>query len=161
VAVVTGGANGIGRATALVLARAGASVAIWDMAEAAGREVAAEIQTAGGKAAFFKVNVATPSEVGAAVVAVTSQFGRLGILINNAGILRDAQLIRVKDGQIAGRMSEADFDAVIDVNLKGVFNCTQAAAAVMIQQAYGRIVNATSIAGIYGNFGQTNYVAAK
>ena len=164
VAVITGGANGIGRATALAFARAGAAVAIWDMAEAAGQAVAADILAAGGKAAFFKVNVAAQSEVEAAVAAVSSQFGqfgRLDILINNAGILRDGQLIKVKDGQIAGKLSEADFDAVIDVNLKGVFNCTQAAAPVMIQQGYGRIVNATSVAGLYGNFGQTNYVAAK
>ena len=161
VAVVTGCANGIGRATALAFARAGAAVAIWDMAEAAGQAVAAEIQAAGGNAAFRKANVAARSETEAAVAAVSGQFGRLDILINNAGILRDGQLIKVKDGQIAGKLSEADFDAVIDVNLKGVFNCTQAAAPVMIQQGYGRIVNATSIAGIYGNFGQTNYVAAK
>ena len=161
VAVITGGANGIGRATALTFARAGAAVAIWDMAEAAGQAVAADILAAGGKAAFFKVNVAAQSEVAAAVAAVIQQFGRLDILINNAGILRDGQLIKVKDGQIVGQLSEADFDAVIDVNLKGVFNCTQAAAQVMIQQGYGRIVNASSIAGLYGNFGQTNYAAAK
>ena len=161
VAVITGGANGIGRATALVFARAGAAVAIWDTAEAAGQTVATDILTAGGKAAFFKVNVAVQREVAAAVATVSQQFGRLDILINNAGILRDGQLIRVKEGQIAGKMSEADFDAVIDVNLKGVFNCTQAAAQVMIQQGYGRIVNASSIAGLYGNFGQTNYAAAK
>jgi 3-oxoacyl-[acyl-carrier protein] reductase len=161
VAVITGGANGIGRATALTFARAGAAVAIWDMAEAAGQAVAADILAAGGKAAFFKVNVVIQSEVEAAVAAVSQMFGRLDILINNAGILRDGQLIKVKDGQITGKLSEADFDAVIGVNLKGVFNCTQAAAPVMIRQGYGRIVNATSVAGLYGNFGQTNYVAAK
>jgi 3-oxoacyl-[acyl-carrier protein] reductase len=161
VAIVTGGANGIGRETALTFARAGAAVAVWDMAEEAGQAVAAEIEQAGGKAAFFKVNVAHQAEVGAAVTAVFDLFGRIDILINNAGILRDAQLVKVKDGEVAGKMSEADFDAVIAVNLKGVFNCTQAVAPLMIKQGYGRIVSASSVVGLYGNFGQTNYVAAK
>jgi len=161
VAVVTGGANGIGRQTALTFARAGASVAVWDMAEQAGRAAAAEIATAGGKAAFTKVDVAAGAEVEAAVTQVVERFGRIDILVNNAGILRDAQLIKVKDGQVTGKMSEADFDAVVAVNLKGVFNCTQAVAPVMIRQGYGRIISASSVVGLYGNFGQTNYVAAK
>lgn len=161
IAVITGGANGIGRETALTFARAGAAVAIWDMAEDAGRVVVADIQAQGGRAAFFKVNVASRAEVEMAVAAVMSQFGRIDILINNAGILRDAQLLKVKDGEVVGRMSEADFDAVIGVNLKGVFNCTQAIAPIMIQQGYGRIINASSVVGLYGNFGQTNYVASK
>ncbi len=91
----------------------------------------------------------------------SAQFGTIDILINNAGILRDAQLLKVKDGAIVGKMSEADFDAVIAVNLKGVFNCTQAVAPVMIKQGRGRIVSASSVVGLYGNFGQTNYVATK
>jgi 3-oxoacyl-[acyl-carrier protein] reductase len=161
VAIVTGGANGIGRATALAFAQAGAAVAVWDMAESAGKAVVADINAAGGQADFFKVNVVSQSEVEAAVAAVVQQFGRVDILINNAGILRDGQLVKVKDGQVTGKLGEADFDAVIAVNLKGVFNCTQAVAPVMIQQGYGRVVNATSIVGLYGNFGQTNYVAAK
>ncbi len=161
VAVITGGANGIGRATALAFAQAGAAVAVWDLAEAAGQAVAAEIQAAGGRAAFFRVNVTVAAEVEAAVAAVLEAFGRLDILINNAGILRDAQLVKLKDGQVTGRMSEADFDAVIAVNLKGVFNCTQAVAPVMARQGYGRILNASSVVGLYGNFGQTNYVATK
>jgi 3-oxoacyl-[acyl-carrier protein] reductase len=161
VAVVTGGANGIGRATALAFARAGAAVAVWDMAEVAGQAVVAEIQGAGGRAAFHKVNVASQAEVEAGVAAVLATFGRLDILVNNAGILRDAQLVKVKDGEVVGKLAEADFDAVIGVNLKGVYNCTQAVAPVMIRQGYGRILNATSVVGLYGNFGQTNYVAAK
>jgi 3-oxoacyl-[acyl-carrier protein] reductase len=161
VAVVTGGANGIGRETALTFAQAGAAVAVWDMAEEAGRAVVAEIESGGGRAAFFKVNVSAQAEVEAAVAQVVDRYGRIDILINNAGILRDAQLIKVKDGQIAGRLSEADFDAVIAVNLKGVFNCAQAVAPIMIRQGYGRIVSASSVVGLYGNFGQTNYVAAK
>jgi 3-oxoacyl-[acyl-carrier protein] reductase len=161
VAIVTGAANGIGRATALALARAGATVVMWDMAEAAGQAVAAEIHSTGGRAEFAKVNVASQEEVVAGVAAASQSFGRVDILINNAGILRDGQLIRVKEGQITGQLSEADFDAVINVNLKGVFNCTQAVAPGMIQRGYGRIVNASSVVGLYGNFGQTNYVAAK
>jgi 3-oxoacyl-[acyl-carrier protein] reductase len=161
VAVITGGANGIGRETALTFARAGAAVAVWDLAEEAGGAVAAEIEREGGRAAFFKVSVTSQAEVAAAVAAVRQTFGRIDILINNAGVLRDAQLVKVKDGQAAGKMSEADFDAVINVNVKGVFNCTQAVAPLMIQQGYGRLVNASSVVGLYGNFGQTNYVASK
>jgi 3-oxoacyl-[acyl-carrier protein] reductase len=161
VAIVTGGANGIGRETALVFARAGAAVAVWDMAEEAGQAVVAEIERASGQAAFFKVNVASQVEVEATVQAVLDRFGRVDILINNAGILRDAQLIKVKDGEVVGKLSEADFDAVIAVNLKGVFNCTQAVAPLMIKQGYGRVVSASSVVGLYGNFGQTNYVATK
>lgn len=161
VAVITGGANGIGRATALAFARAGAVVAVWDMAEEAGRAVVAEIERSGGRAVFFQVNVTAQADVEAAVAMARERFDRIDILINNAGILRDAQLVKVKEGEIVGAMSEADFDAVIAVNLKGVFNCTQAVAPVMIQQGYGRIINASSVVGLYGNFGQTNYVATK
>jgi 3-oxoacyl-[acyl-carrier protein] reductase len=161
VAVITGGAQGIGYATALTFAQAGAAVAVWDLAEAAGRDVVAEIEAAGGQALFHKVNVAAQADVAAAVAATVEHFGRIDILINNAGIVRDAQLTKVKDGEVIGKMSEADFDAVLAVNLKGVFNCTQAVAPAMIKQRYGRIVSAASVVGLYGNFGQTNYVAAK
>jgi len=161
VAIITGGANGIGKGTSLAFAQAGAAVAVWDMAEEAGKAVVAEIEQSGGKAAFFKVNVANQAEVEAAVAQVIEQFGKIDILVNNAGILRDGQLLKVKDGAIVGKMSEADFDAVIAVNLKGVFNCTQAVAPSMIKQGYGRIVSASSVVGLYGNFGQTNYVATK
>ncbi len=161
VAVITGGANGIGHQTALTFAQAGARVAVWDMAEAAGQALVAQIESEGGLAIFQKVNVANQAEVQAAVEATLKEFARIDILINNAGITRDAQLVRVKGGQIQGGMSEADFDAVIAVNLKGVFNCTQAVVPQMIQQGYGRIVSASSVVGLYGNFGQTNYVASK
>ena len=161
VAVITGGANGIGRATALAFAEAGAKVAIWDMVEDTGQALVAEIAEHGGDAAFFKVNVAAPQTVEAAVAATVERFGTIDILINNAGITRDAQLVKVKDGEIAGRMSDADFDAVIAVNLKGVFTCTQAIVPLMIRQGYGRIISAASVVALYGNFGQTNYAATK
>jgi 3-oxoacyl-[acyl-carrier protein] reductase len=161
VAVITGGANGIGRQTALTFARAGAAVALWDVVEEAGQAVAVEIEDAGGRAAFFRVNVTSQDEVNGAVEATVKQFGKIDVLINNAGITRDAQLVKVRDGQVAGKMSEADFDAVIAVNLKGVFNCTQAVAPLMIAAGGGRIVNASSVVAHYGNFGQTNYVATK
>jgi 3-oxoacyl-[acyl-carrier protein] reductase len=161
VAVITGGSNGIGRATALTFAEAGAAVAIWDMAEQAGLELAAEIEKMGGQAAFFKINVVAMYEVELAVAATVQRFGRIDILINNAGITRDAQLIKVKEGEVVGKMAEAEFDSVVAVNLKGVYNCAQAVAPVMIRQGYGRIVNAASVVALYGNFGQTNYVATK
>lgn len=161
IAVITGGGSGIGRETALLFAQAGAMIAIWDVAEVAGQATAAEIVAEGGQAAFFKVNVAAQAEVAAAVAATVERWGRIDILINNAGITRDAQLVKVKDGAVVDMMSETDFDAVIAVNLKGVFNCTQAVAPLMIQQRYGRIVSAASIVGITGNFGQTNYAATK
>jgi 3-oxoacyl-[acyl-carrier protein] reductase len=127
----------------------------------AAQAVVAEIAGNGGQAAFFKANVASQAEVEAAVAATLDRFGRIDILINNAGILRDAQLVKIKDGQVVSKLDEADFDAVIAVNLKGVYNCTQAVVPTMIQQGYGRIVSASSVVGLYGNFGQTNYVAAK
>lgn len=161
VAVVTGGAKGIGYATALTFVQAGAAVAVWDYAEQAGQEAVDTIQQAGGAALFCKVNVADQTTVEAAVAATVERWSRIDILINNAGITRDAQLVRVKDGAVTGTLSEADFDQVIAVNLKGVFNCTQAVVPVMIRQRYGRVINAASVVGLYGNFGQTNYVAAK
>ena len=161
VAVITGGANGIGRATALAFAAAGATIAIWDLVEQAGEQLVGEIAELGGTAAFFKVNVTAAEDVATAVATTTARFGRIDILINNAGITRDAQLIKVKEGEVTGKMSDAEFDAVVSVNLKGVFTCTQAVTPVMIRQGYGRIVSAASVVALYGNFGQTNYVATK
>jgi len=126
--------------------------------EAVGQET---IQLLGAQASFYKVDVANRTDVQAWIDAVVTKYGRIDVLVNNAGILRDGQLIKLKDGQLVGQMSETDFDLVISVNLKGVFNCTQAVAPVMAKQGGGVILNATSIVGLDGNFGQTNYVATK
>ncbi|MBU6422632.1 MAG: 3-oxoacyl-ACP reductase FabG [Chloroflexota bacterium] len=151
VAIVTGGAKGIGAETARVFAAEGARVIVWDVTGEA---------PAGG-IAFAKVDVTSADSVRTAVDDAVGSHGRVDVLVNNAGIMRDAQLVKAKDGEIVGKMSEADFDAVISVNLRGVFNCTQAVAPVMIRQGRGRILNASSVVGLYGNFGQTNYVATK
>ena len=161
IAVISGGANGIGYATARTFARAGAKVIVWDFAEEAGAAAIASLKDEGGQAMFHKVNVASQADVEVAVGAAITQFGRIDILINNAGIVRDAQLVKVKGGEVIGKLSESDWDTVIDVNLKGVFNCTRAVAPYMIQQHYGRIVSAASVVAVYGNFGQTNYAASK
>ncbi len=158
VVLVTGGGAGIGKATALRFAGEGARVVICDVNEAVGQET---VKLLGEGAAFYKVNVASRAEVQTWVDDVAAKYGRIDVLVNNAGILRDGQLIKFKEGQLVGQMSEADFDTVVSVNLKGVFNCTQAVAPVMAKQGGGVILNATSIVGLDGNFGQTNYVATK
>ena len=156
--LVTGGAAGIGKATALRFAEEGAAVIICDLNEAAGQET---LKLLGSRAAFYKVNVAERAEVQQWVEEVAAKYGRIDVLVNNAGVLRDGQLVKFKEGQLIGQMAEADFDLVISINLKGVFNCTQAAAPFMIKQGGGVILNATSVVGLDGNFGQTNYVATK
>ncbi len=158
VVLITGGAAGIGKATALRFAEEGARVVICDINEAAGQET---LQVLGPDAAFYKVNVTSRAEVQQWVDDVVARYGRIDVLVNNAGVLRDGLLVKVKDGQLVGQMSETDFDLVVSVNLKGVFNCAQAVAPVMIKQGGGVILNATSIVGLDGNFGQTNYVATK
>lgn len=158
VCLITGGAAGIGRATAVKFAGEGARVVVCDLDEAAGAEVASSL---GEEAAFFKVNVVDRQAVQEWIGSVIGRYGRIDVLVNNAGITRDAQLVKFKDGELAGQMEEEEFDAVIGVNVKGVFNCTQAAAPVMIRQGSGVILNASSVVGLDGNFGQTNYVATK
>ncbi len=158
VVLITGGAAGIGQATAQRFAEEGAQVVVCDMNEAAGQAAAAQL---GPNARFYKVNVADRAAVQAWVDAVVAEYGRIDVLVNNAGVLRDAALVKVQDGQLVKQMAEADFDLVISVNLKGVFNCTQAVAPVMIKQGGGVILNASSVVGEDGNFGQTNYVATK
>jgi len=160
VVIVTGGAAGIGRATALAFARERCKVAVWDV-DPKGQAVAEACTAAGGEGRFWQVNVVEGSQVEAAVGEVVSLWGGVDVLVNNAGIVRDGQLVRVKEGQILGRMSDEQWQAVIGVNLTGVFHCTRGVAPVMVAQKRGVILNASSVVGLYGNFGQTNYVATK
>jgi 3-oxoacyl-[acyl-carrier protein] reductase len=158
VTLITGGAAGIGRATAERFAEEGARVVICDLNESLGQEVARSLSP---QASFYKVNVADRQAVQAWVDEVVAKYRRIDVLVNNAGILRDSLLVRVKNGELIKQMPEAEFDLVIAVNLKGVFNCTQAVAPTMIRQQSGVILNASSVVGLDGNFGQTNYVASK
>ena len=158
VCIITGGAAGIGKATAEKFAAEGAKVVICDVNEEAGNALAKEL---GNDASFWKVNVVDRQEVQDWIDEVAKRYGRIDVLINNAGITRDGQFIKFKEGEVVGQMSEEAFDAVIAVNLKGVFNCTQAVVPYMIKQGGGSIVSASSVVGLYGNFGQTNYAATK
>ena len=151
VVIVTGAAAGIGNATARRFAQEGCKVASWDVKDGPAEP--------GG--IFQKVDVTSAASVGAAVEEVVARWGAVHVLVNNAGILRDGQLVKYKEGALAGMMSDEQFDAVISVNLKGVFVCTRAVTPRMIQGGGGVILNATSVVGLYGNFGQTNYVATK
>jgi len=142
VVIVTGGAAGIGRATVDGFAAEGAKVVAWDVTTDP------------------KVDVTDAASVQNAVDDVVAKYGRIDVLVNNAGIVRDAQLVKWKDG-VVGTMDDATFEAVINVNLKGVFLCTRAVVPHMIAARCGVILNASSIVGLYGNFGQTNYAATK
>jgi 3-oxoacyl-[acyl-carrier protein] reductase len=152
VAIITGAANGIGLAAAKTFAVEGAKVAMADFDEAAGSQRAAELTEAGYEVAFFQVNVADRSSVDAMVHNVLGHFGNIDILINNAGITRDGML---------HKLAVEDFQKVVDVNLTGVFNCAQAIVPAMVQQGSGKIINTSSVSGVYGNVGQTNYAATK
>ena len=158
VALITGGAAGIGKATAARFAQEGARVVICDVDRKAGETTLAEL---GPDAAFFQVDVTDRASVDDWVESVLHKYGRIDILVNNAGIVRDSLLVKMKDDELIKQMPEADFDLVISINLKGVFNCTQAVVPAMIRQGGGVILNATSIVGIDGNIGQTNYIATK
>jgi 3-oxoacyl-[acyl-carrier protein] reductase len=161
VVIVTGAATGIGRATALKFAREGARLSAWDVNAGGAGELLSELAAAGGEAHFCKVDVSNRASVDEAVAEVIARWGAVHVLINNAGILRDGMLVKCKDGLPPVLMSDEQFDAVINVNLKGVFVCTRAVAPFMISGGGGVILNASSVVGLYGNFGQTNYVAAK
>jgi 3-oxoacyl-[acyl-carrier protein] reductase len=158
VVIVTGAAAGIGRATAEAFARQASTVVAWDVDEARGRALAAEF---GGGAVFERVDVADAASVARAVAATAERLDRIDVLVNNAGIVRDAQLVKWKDGKVASSMSDEAWEAVIGVNLRGVFNCTRAVTPHMISGGGGVILSASSVVGLYGNFGQTNYVATK
>jgi 3-oxoacyl-[acyl-carrier protein] reductase len=162
VAIVTGGSSGIGRATAVRFAQEGARVAAWDVNEAAADTLLKELRAAGAADVLFRqVNVTDAASVQAGVDEVISRWGSIGVLVNNAGILRDGLLVKVKDGAVVSSMSDEQFDAVINVNLKGVFVCTRAVTPHMIAAGGGVVLNASSVVGLYGNFGQTNYIATK
>ncbi len=158
VALITGGAAGIGKATAKRFVEEGARVVIGDINQKVGEATAEEL---GPEVAFYAVDVTDRPATQRWVDEILERYGRADILINNAGVLRDAALVKVKDGELLKQMPEIDFDLVIAVNLKGVFNCTQAVAPTMIRQGSGVILNASSAVGLDGNFGQTNYVATK
>ena len=134
----------------------------WDVDEAGVANLVPELKAAGApEAEGGKVDVTDSVAVGKAIADVLARFGRVDVLVNNAGIVRDAQLVKWKEGAVVSTMTDADFDKVIAVNLKGVFNCTRAAAPAMIKQGSGVVLNASSVVGLYGNFGQTNYAATK
>jgi 3-oxoacyl-[acyl-carrier protein] reductase len=161
VVIVTGAAAGIGRGTAKRFAEEGCRVAAWDVADDDSDDLVAELEAAGGAAMFQKVNVADVGEIEAAVAAVVEKWGGVDVLVNNAGIVRDAQLVKYKNGEVVSTMSDDQWNAVIGVNLKGVFNCTRAVTPHLIEGGGGAILNASSVACLNGNFGQTNYVATK
>jgi 3-oxoacyl-[acyl-carrier protein] reductase len=152
VSIITGAAQGIGQATALKFAAEGAKVVVCDMNQAGVDAVVNQIREAGGEAIGFAVDVTKPDTIAAAVNGTMNKYGRIDTLINNAGIVMDSTL---------KKMTEAQFDKVIDVNLKGVYNCTKAVVDIMLEQKSGTILITSSIVGLFGNFGQTNYAATK
>lgn len=152
VSLITGAAQGIGLATALKFSREGAIVIVCDVKQAAVDEAVQRCQALGAQAVGFLMDVTRREMVDAVVAQVKAQFGRIDVLVNNAGITQDARLLK---------MTLEQFDRVIDVNLRGVFHCAQAVADIMVTQGQGVILNASSVVGIYGNFGQTNYAATK
>ncbi len=151
VAVITGAGSGIGKETALLFAKEGAKVVVADVNEMAGRETVAEIDK-NGEGFFVKLDVSNREQAKQMVKTTLEKYGRIDVLINNAGIVQDAFL---------SKMTEEQWDKVINVNLKGVFNCSQAVVEVMMNQGNGVIINTSSIVGLNGNVGQVNYAATK
>ena len=158
VVLITGGAAGIGKATAIRFGEAGARVVLCDLNAEAGQATARSL---GPAARFYRVDVTDRKAVQAWADEVAAVCGRIDVLVNNAGVTRDGQLVKMQDGQLVKQMAETEFDLVVSINLKGVFNCTQAVVPYMVKQGGGVILNASSVVGLYGNFGQTNYVATK
>lgn len=152
VAIITGGTAGIGEATALRFAREGAKVVVWARNEQRGREMEAKAAAEGLAIEFDRVDSSDYEQVTAGAKRVADKYGRIDILINNAGITNDSSL---------KKMTVEQWQQVIDINLTGTFYCTKAVSEYMLAAGYGRIVNASSVVGLYGNFGQTNYVATK
>lgn len=152
VALVTGAAQGIGKSIAMTLAKEGAHVAICDVNLEKANETAKEIEACGVNSMAVKTDVSKLEECKDLVAKVVEKFTRIDILVNNAGVTRDGLIVR---------MSEADWDLVLNINLKGTFNCTKAASTYMMKSRYGRIVNISSVIGLMGNAGQTNYSASK
>lgn len=152
VIVITGAGRGIGKAAAKTLAEKGAKVVACDRDFEAVQGVEQEIKAAGGEAVGLMVDVTNRTQIDEMVNTTVEKFGRIDVLINNAGITQDSTLVK---------MTPEQFDRVIDINLKGVFHCTQAVVPQMIKQGKGKIINTSSVVGLYGNFGQTNYVATK
>lgn len=152
VSLITGAAQGIGLATALKFAQEGAIVVVCDVRQDGVDATVQQCQAMGAEAVGFLMDVTQRDMIDAVVSEVKTRFGRIDVLVNNAGITQDARL---------QKMTAEQFDRVIDVNLRGVFNCTQAVADTMVQQGSGVVLNASSVVGVYGNFGQTNYAATK
>ena len=152
ICIITGAANGIGFVTAQKFSDEGALAIICDMNQEQVDAAVKKIVDAGGRAEGYVLNVTDRASIDLVVAALMARHGRIDVLINNAGITKDARLVN---------MTEQQFDAVIDVNLKGVFNCTQAVVPHMLKAGKGSIVSASSVVGLYGNFGQTNYAATK
>ncbi|MFZ9507313.1 MAG: 3-oxoacyl-ACP reductase FabG [Burkholderiaceae bacterium] len=152
VAIITGAASGIGLATAHVFAAEGARVVLADIDAGRTETAGAAVANAGGETLAVRVDVTDRESVDAMVAATLARFGRIDCLVNNAGITKDSRLVK---------MTEQQFDSVMSVNLKGVFHCTQAVVPTMLEQESGVILIASSVVGLYGNFGQTNYAATK
>jgi 3-oxoacyl-[acyl-carrier protein] reductase len=161
VVVITGAVAGIGRATALRFAEEGARIAAWDVSTETAPQLESAIKRAGGESHFQALDVSDASAVESAAAALVGHWGRIDVLINNAGIVRDAQLVKWNGGSPESIMSEDVWDSVIGVNLKGVFLVTRAVVPHMIKGGGGVILSAASVVGLLGNFGQTNYVASK
>ncbi|MBK8622943.1 MAG: 3-oxoacyl-[acyl-carrier-protein] reductase [Saprospiraceae bacterium] len=152
VAIVTGGSSGLGKATILKFASMGAIVVNWDVNRERGDLLSSELTNKGVVNSFYQVNTADAESVRIVAAEVAKKYGKIDVLVNNAGITRDATLLKMTDDQ---------WQQVIDINLTGVFNCTRSVAPFMVEKGYGRIISISSVVGLYGNFGQTNYAAAK